>query len=291
MKRANSLFLVIFIGIILQGFSQKNTSAEYAAKKWKLGVEMWTFHNFTLQEALAKTDSAGLKYIEIFPFQKSIASLKDSMISRLSPAGIEQLKQFLTKKNIKAGSFYSAGANTIAAWKKEFEMAKQFNMKFITAEPARKMYKSVDSLAGIYGIKVAIHNHWKEMSPASWHPDTLLAAIKNYPNLGACADVGHMPKSGVDPVEAIKKLKGHIIAVHLKDIAEKNNIKALDVPLGTGIVNFPEIFEELKRQKFEGYLYMERDANDKPSNLASVIQGVAYYNKTLGLPESKERKK
>ena len=267
-----------------------NQSEQEIAKKWKLGIAMWTFHNFTFEEAIAKTDSSGLEYVEIFPFQKSIKELNDTIISKLSPAGIEKLKQFLKDKNIKVGSIYAFGGKTIESWKKEFEMAKQFNLTFITAEPPRELYKSVDSLAGIYGIKVAIHNHWKEMSPASWHPDTLLVALRRYSNLGACADVGHMPKSGVDPVESIKKLDKRIFALHLKDIGEKNNPKAIDVVVGTGLVNFPEIFKELKRQKFKGYIYIERDAEEKPSNLPSVIQEVKYYNEQLGLPTNARTK-
>jgi len=32
------------------------------------------------------------------------------------------------------------------------------------------------------------------------------------------------------------------------DVAEYNNIKIQDVPVGTGVVNFPAVFKELKRQ-------------------------------------------
>jgi L-ribulose-5-phosphate 3-epimerase len=44
------------------------------------------------------------------------------------------------------------------------------------------------------------------------------------------------------------------------------------------VVKFPEIFAELKKQNFNGYIYIERDATDQPSNLPSVIQEVKYYN-------------
>jgi len=76
----------------------------------------------------------------------------------------------------------------------------------------------------------------------------------------------------------LKKLEGHILAIHFKDIAEYNNPKIRDVPAGTGVVNFPAVFQELKRQNFTGYIMIERDAEDQPSNLASVIQTVKYYN-------------
>ena len=70
--------------------------------------------------------------------------------------------------------------------------------------------------------------------------------------------------------------------MHLKDIAAYNNPALLDVPVGTGVVDFPAIFAELKKQNFKGHIYIERDAEDLPSNLSSVIQTVQYYNEQLG---------
>lgn len=176
---------------------------------------------------------------------------------------------------------YIGGDETVESWKKQFDKAKELGAKFVTAEPPITLWDEIDSLAGVYGMKVAIHEHWKGVS-AYWHPDSVLAAIKDHPNFGACADTGHWPKSGVDPVEAVKKLEGHIIALHLKDIAEFNNDKIQDVPVGTGVVDFPAIFAELKRQNFTGPIYIERDAEDKPSNLPSVFQTIKYYNEQVG---------
>ncbi len=183
----------------------------------------------------------------------------------------------MDQKGLQAESVYIAGDATVESWKNQFEIAKQLGAKFVTAEPPVTMWDEVDSLAGVYGMKVAIHEHWKGTS-AYWHPDSVLAAVKDHPNFGACADLGHWPKSGINPLDAVKKLKGHIIGVHLKDIAAYNDPKLKDVPVGTGVVDFPAIFQELKDQKFSGPIYIERDAEDLPSNLPSVIQTVKYYN-------------
>jgi sugar phosphate isomerase/epimerase len=174
-------------------------------------------------------------------------------------------------------SIYIGGGGDVNSWKKQFELAKNLGVKFITTEPPLNMWDSIDSLAGIYKISVAIHEHWKGMSHY-WDPDTTLMALKGHPNFGVCADLGHWPKSGINPLDAVKKLSGHIIAIHLKDIAAYNDPKLVDVPVGTGVVDFPAIFQELKRQGFNGHIYIERDATDQPSNLPSVIQTVKYYN-------------
>ncbi|MEP7144196.1 MAG: sugar phosphate isomerase/epimerase [Ferruginibacter sp.] len=253
------------------------SSSANPVKDWKFGVELWTFHTFSFPEILDKVDSAGLTYIESGTSFKAGAELKDSLIGQLSPGGIEKLKELIDKKGLKVGSVYIGGDSTIASWKHQFDIAKQMGVTYVTSEPPLNMWNSIDSLAGVYGMKVAIHEHWKGVSHY-WNPDTVLLAIKDHPNFGACADLGHWPKSGIDPLEAVKKLSGHIFIVHFKDIAAANDPKLRDVPAGTGIVNFPAILEELKKQNFNGYIYIERDAEDQPSNLPSVIQTVKYYN-------------
>jgi L-ribulose-5-phosphate 3-epimerase len=242
-----------------------------------LGVALWTFHNVDFPESLKMADSAGLKIVEANTFHKTGKELNDSLLGQLSPAGIEKLKDYAQQLGMTVGSLYLGGGKTIQDWKNDFEKAKQLGVRFVTAEPPVDMWDSIDSLAGTYGMMVAIHEHWKGVS-AYWHPDSVLAAIKGHKNFGACPDLGHYPKSGINSLEAVKKLEGHIIGVHLKDIAAMNDPKLVDVRVGTGIVQFPEIFAELKRQKFNGYIYIERDSIESPSNVASVAETVKYFN-------------
>lgn len=253
------------------------TSSVDPSKDWKFGVALWTFHTFNFPESLDKVDSTGIKYIEPNTFHKAGPELKDSMILQLSPAGIDKLKSLIAQKGLNVESIYIVGDSSLSSWVKQFDIAKQFGVKYVTTEPPLNMWDSIDSLAGVYGVKVAIHEHWKGVSHY-WNPDTTLMALKGHPNFGVCADLGHWPKSGIDPLDAVKKLSGHIIGVHLKDISAFNDPSLKDVPAGTGVVNFPAIFEELKKQNFNGYIYIERDAEDQPSNLPSVIQTVKYYN-------------
>ena len=273
-----SFGVVLFFSVLI--FSCIKPQESGSAKDWKLGVALWTFHDVSFPEQVAKADSCGVEYIEAFAFGKAGAALGDSAIFSLSLAGAQQLKQIVDKSGLHMESIYLVGGPNVDAWKKQFDIAKQLNVKYVTCEPGVTQWDMVDSLAGLYGIKVALHNHWKGTS-AYWSPDSVLAAVKNHPNFGACADVGHWPKSGLDAVESLRKLEGHIIALHLKDIAAANNPKLRDVPVGKGIVDFPGIFAELKRQNFNGHLIIERDSLEVPSNVASVIQTVKYCKSEL----------
>lgn len=257
------------------------TSSVNPAKDWKLGVALWTFHDVNFPQSLDKVDSTGLTYIEPNTFHSAGPEFKDSVIMQLSPAGIAKLKDMATKKGLKVESIYIVGDSTIGSWKKQFDIAKEFGVKFVTTEPPLSMWDQIDSLAGVYGIKVAIHDHWRGFSHY-WNPDTTLMAMKGHPNFGVCADLGHWPKSGIVPLEAIKKLSGHILGVHLKDVSAYNDPSLKDVVVGTGVVKFPEIFAELKKQNFNGYIYIERDSIEPGGNVSSVKKEIAYYNDQVG---------
>jgi sugar phosphate isomerase/epimerase len=287
MRSFLSAFLLLSI-VVSCSNSEKNAMGQVdITKEWHLGVALWTFHTFDFPHALELADSSGLAYIEPNTFQKAGAELKDSLILQLSAVGIDKLKALIAKQGLRVESIYIVGDSTISSWQRQFELAKQLGVSFVTAEPPLQLWDSIDSLAGVYGVKVAIHEHWKGMSHY-WNPDTVLLAIKDHPNFGACADLGHWPKSGIDPLEAIKKLEGHIISLHLKDIAAFNQPDLKDVPVGTGIVNFPAVFEELRKQQFKGPIYIERDAEEQPNNLLTVINTVSYFNKQIaGLQQRK----
>jgi hypothetical protein len=62
-------------------------------------------------------------------------------------------------------SMYVSGAKNEADWKYYFEMAKAMNMKHLVSEPEKDSWDMLDSLAGIYKIKLAIHEHAKGKKP------------------------------------------------------------------------------------------------------------------------------
>ncbi len=289
MKKINQLLLlatICFAGCTNIESSGSNndsastTSSVNPSEDWKFGVALWTFHDVNFPQSLDRVDSAGLVYIEPNTFHDAGPEFKDSTIGQLSMASIDELKALIAEKGLKVESLYVVGGSTINSWKKQFDIAKEFGVQYVTTEPPLNMWNSLDSLAGTYGIKIAIHDHWKGFSHY-WNPDTTLMALKGHPNFGVCADLGHWPKSGINPLEAIKKLSGHIIGVHLKDIGAYNNTSLKDVVVGTGVVDFPAIFAELKKQNFKGHIYIERDSIEAGGNVRSVIQEKNYYNEQV----------
>jgi sugar phosphate isomerase/epimerase len=244
--------------------------------EWKTGVALYSFNRFSFVDALAKADSAGAKYVEGFSFHKLGKEFNDSSMAAISDAEIDRMKQMLEKKSIEMQSMYVGGAKDAEGWKYYFEMAKKLGMHYLVCEPEKEQWDMLDSLAGLYQIKIAIHEHAKGKS-IYWHPDSVLAAIKGLSNFGACADLGHWVRSGLNPVDCLKKLEGHVIGVHIKDLDESNNINANDVTVGKGVIDFPAIITELKRQQFKGNAYVECE-HDWENNLPDVTEAMKYFD-------------
>lgn len=256
------------------------TNSQSAAKNnpvtagWEIGIQTWTFRMFTLEEALHKADSAGVHSVECFWGQKLGAGLDESFGIDMSPEARAKLKDLLKQHNIQIRAMGVASPTTREDWQKAFELAKEFGLWYITSEPRKDLWDMVDSMAGAYKIRVAIHEHPRP-NPY-WHPDSVLAALKGHPNLGCCADLGHWARSGLDPVECLKKLEGHVWGVHLKDIKTFNDTHADDVPVGKGVIDYPAVFKELARQKFQGMLSIEQESNWYHS-LPEVTNTVQYF--------------
>jgi sugar phosphate isomerase/epimerase len=80
----------------------------------------------------------------------------------------------------------------------------------------------------------------------------------------------------LNPAECLKKLEGNILGVHLKDIHQSDNPEANDVIIGKGVINFPAVIDELKRQRFKGVIHVECE-HKMENNLAEVIAGKKYF--------------
>jgi sugar phosphate isomerase/epimerase len=257
----------------------KADSAPTVTDNWKLGVQLWTFRMFTMTEALQKVDSCGIKYVEAFWGQALGGETKDTFNIHMSQAGRDKLKDLLKSHNIQMVAMGVITPGSKQEWIDAFKLAKEFNLSYITAEPKKNMWDFVDSLAGVYAIKIAIHDHPKPN--VYWSPDSVLAAIKGHSNIGSCADVGHWARNGLDPVECMKKLEGHIYGVHLKDITVFDKTNAADTVVGKGVIKFDPIFAELKRQKFSGMFSIEHESNWYHS-VPDVIATAKLYNDEVG---------
>lgn len=98
------------------------------------------------------------------------------------------------------------------------------------------------SLGQATGIKMAIHEHARGLS-RFWHPDSVLVALEGHESFNARGDLGHWVRIGLDPVECLRKLEGHLLSIPAKDLDEFRNIEANDVKIGPGVINCATVIE------------------------------------------------
>lgn len=277
-KQVRLTSLVIII-LSLFGIKQASFAQDPETKLgWKLGAQAYTFNRFTFFEAIDKIDSCGLKYVEAFRGQTLGGGLEGKMDYHMSAETRTQILQKLKEKGIKMVSLGVITPDSDAEWRKLFEFGKAMGLESFTSEPEEKFLPLISRLCDEFKIKVAIHNH---PNPSHyWNPDILLSAIKGLSKrVGSCADIGHWVRSGLDPVACLKKLDGHVLQLHFKDLNEKGK-KAHDVHWGTGVSDVDAVIKELKRQHFKGILSVEYEYNWFNSG-PDVAASVKYFRQAV----------
>ncbi len=247
---------------------------------WEVGIQCWSFHKYSFCEAVEKAAKTGADYIEIFPGQPWG---EDQPGLKVHHSMTPPQQQMLLDKAAEYGlEIYAYGVvglpNDEKQCREVFEFAKALGLKAIASEPPEEAIDLVDNLCQEYQVAVAIHNH---PDPSHyWNPDTVLKVCRGKSRwLGACADTGHWTRSGVNPIEAVKKLKDRIIYFHLKDLNEFGRHKAHDVIWGTGKSGLKNVLMELKKQGYHGFFSVEYEHNWETS-VPEIQQCIRWFRDT-----------
>jgi sugar phosphate isomerase/epimerase len=234
-----------------------------AQNNWKLSIQTWTFHKYSLLETIDKADSLGVKYLEAFPGQQVGKGYAGAFSYTLTTDERNRLKGYLKQKGVKvlAMGVIDKGFYTAGNLEKFFEFANYMGMSFITAEPEWKDLDEFNRLAKKYKVQVALHCHPKPESHY-WDPDSMVNAMKGRKFIGAWPDIGHWARSGVDIQHGLKKVKHKLWGLHFKDVQEFNNVNTEDTLFGKGICDLPAVSRLLKKIHFKGVLTMEYEVYD-----------------------------
>jgi sugar phosphate isomerase/epimerase len=278
MLRLLAALLLLLGSLALISAAQKPARDDAAAEKlgWRLGVQAWTFRDRTAFEAIETAAKLGLKYIELFPGQALSPAQREAKVGPgLDAAQREALKQKLAAEKVRALSFgvVDFGKDEASA-RAIFEFAKFLGLENIVCEPEPAQCELVDKLCVEFGIRAAIHDHPRPSR--YWDPAIVLEAVGGRSKLmGACADTGHWSRSGLVPVECLKKLEGRIFELHFKDI--ENDV---DKPWGSGKGDARGMLAELKRQGFAGLVAVEYEDGAGAPLEANVARCIAFFDET-----------
>ena len=109
------------------------------------------------------------------------------------------------------------------------------------------------------------------------HEEKLLLDKLNHEKVRICFDMGNSASFGYSPTEVIRTIGNFIGSVHIKD----RKLNGHSVPLGQGVVNFHEVFKNLKKIGFMGP-YSFQVFRDKTSNDVFLLEkNLTFINDIL----------
>jgi sugar phosphate isomerase/epimerase len=234
----------------------------------KLSVASYSFRQFQRDLAIEDTKKLGVKYIDIKEFHlPQNDSPKDLQAGRkkFDQAGL----------TVVGGGNISLKEEDVDGLRKHFEYAKICGFPMMICAPTRTNLKAVEKLAIEYNMVMAIHNHGPEDAGFFPTPQSVLELVKDMdPRMGLCIDIGHTARTGVDVVESLAVAGKRLHEVHVKDLKDFKD-KASQVPCGDGIMPFPKIFAQLKKQGYTGVCSLEYEI-DADNPLPGMQKSFSY---------------
>lgn len=273
--------------------SAKLTPALRAQEKlgWRLGVEAYTFHKFTLFEAIEKTAQLGLPFMGGLSFQKVSQAIPKNFEPGLTDDELRQIRLKLDAAGVRLLTYYIHDIpGDTAGCRKVFEFGRKIGIETFMSEPKPEALDVIEKFCDEYDLNVALHNHDQKASPVYWHPEGILKACQGRSKrLGACADLGYWMRAGIDPIQALNKLNDRLITVQMHDLHELSP-QGHDVPWGTGVGKTERFLREIHRLGVPPTMFGLEYSYNWLESMPDIARCVELFNRvSLQMAESRPR--
>ena len=114
------------------------------------------------------------------------------------------------------------------------------------------------------GVELGYHNHSHELAHFDGKPALSLLMEKLDPSIWFEIDTYWIQHGGGDPAQWIRKVKGRIPCVHLKDMSIKPDRTQYYSEVGVGNLNWPEILKACREAGVKWYLVEQDDCYRDP---------------------------
>jgi len=161
----------------------------------------------------------------------------------------------------------------------------QTHCGFIPEDPADPLYpQAVEAIREVARI-CQDNGQYFLMETGQETPTTMSRALRDVamPNLAVGLDTANLILYGkANPVDAVDILGPHIRSIHAKDGRWPTDPSKLgeEVLIGTGLVNFKEVFTKLHRLGYAGAVTIERETSG-PQQIEDVRQEKIYLENIL----------
>jgi sugar phosphate isomerase/epimerase len=161
----------------------------------------------------------------------------------------------------------------------------QTHCGFIPEDPANPLYQeTVEAIRTVAGHCNA-NGQYFLMETGQETPTTMSRMLKDVaaPNLGVGLDTANLILYGkANPVDAVDIIGPHVRSVHAKDGTWPTDPSLLgkEMLIGTGLVDFRQVFTKLHRAGYSGAVTIERETSG-PQQIEDVRKEKAYLENIL----------
>ena len=262
--------------------SSKLTPAIRTQEKlgWRLGIEAYTFHKYTLFEAIDRTAELGLPYIGGLSFQKVSKDIPKNFDDQLTDDELKQIRLKLDSAGVRLLTYYIHQIpGDTAGCRKVFEFGRKIGIETFMSQPSPEALDTIEKFCDDYDINMAIHNHDRKASPLYWHPEGVLKVCQGRSKrIGACGDLGYWIRSGIDPIKAVNTLKDRLITLQMHDLNELSS-EGHDVPWGTGVGKTGQFVGEIQRQGIRPTMFGLEYSYNWFESMPEISQCIDFFNK------------
>lgn len=161
----------------------------------------------------------------------------------------------------------------------------QTHCGFIPEDPADPLYPGAVEAIRAVAQHCQDNGQYFQMETGQETPTTMSRMLRDVamPNLAVGLDTANLILYGkANPVDAVDIIGPHVHSVHAKDGRWPTNPSELgkEVLIGTGLVNFREVFTKLHRLGYTGAITIERETSG-PQQIEDVRQEKLYLERIL----------
>ncbi|MGH7491498.1 MAG: sugar phosphate isomerase/epimerase family protein [bacterium] len=248
------------------------TTIQHSQGELKLGVASYSLRAFSRADAIKMIQALNTPFVNIKSFHLPYESTPEELA-----LGRREFEE--TGLRIVGGGNNNITEDTDDHVRMFFEYGKRCGMPLLVIAPKPEILPRIEKFVKEYDIKVAIHNHGPEDQYFPAPKDALQHIKKMDPRVGLCVDVGHTTRTGADIVQALAEAGDRVLDMHMKDLKDLM-VKESQCIVGEGAMPVPEIFAQLLRIKYSGYVNLEYEI-DKDNPLPGMQQSFAYMRGVL----------
>ena len=261
--------------------SNKLTPAIEAREQlgWRLGLTAYSFKNNTLFETIDKAASLGLLYLGGLNVQQVSDEITGNFDYSLSEEDLVTVRKKFLSAGVTLVSYYIHDIpDEEEICKQIFEFGRKMGIETFISEPRVEALDLIEKYCEKYDIKLAIHNHGKDISPVYWDPETLLEVCHNRsPLIGACGDFGYWSRSSINPLDAVRLLGDRLITIQLHDL-DKMGPDGQDVAWGMGEIEMDALIRHLGKSGVKPSLFGLEYSRDWDQERPELKQSIEYFN-------------